>query len=127
MTVKIDRNSGANPRPLAEELVKDQKYPFLATLKHSHTFPLVVPSSGVTGVIPPNESTEIRVRSFDQAWALVVDLGELAKLAERNAEAAPEKPEIFAELVVATQSKPKSRRAAAAQGESTDSTSQEAV
>lgn len=127
MTVKIDRNSGANPRPLAEALVGDQKYPFQATLKHSNTFPLVVPSSGITGVIRPNESVEVRVRSFDQAWSLVVDLAELAKLAEPSGAASPEGPGTFAELAPATQTKPKNRRAAVAQGDSTDSTSQEAV
>ncbi|MDG9809415.1 MULTISPECIES: hypothetical protein [Pseudomonas] len=124
MTVKIDRNSGANPRPLAEALVKDQQYPFQATLKHSHTFPLVVPSSGVTGVIPPNEPTQVRVRSFDQAWALVVDLAELATLAERATDESLEKPVPFAELAPASKTKSKNPRAAAAQA---DSDAQEAV
>ncbi|KTT16893.1 hypothetical protein [Pseudomonas parafulva] len=113
MTVKINRDSGANPRPLIESLVKGQSYPFVATLKHSNTFPLVVPSAGVTGVIQRDEPTPVRIRSFDQAWNLIVDLAELAKLASGAGGESAEGPPAFAELETSASTKAKNRRAAA--------------
>lgn len=86
MTVKINRDSGAAPRELVESLVEGQTYPFQATLVHHNTFPLVVPSAGITTAIAPGVETPVRIRSFDQAWGLVTDLAELATRAENTAD-----------------------------------------
>lgn len=94
MTVKIDRNAGSAPRPLVEALVAGQSYPFLATLAHKNTQPLVVPSSGINTPIAPGEPVKVKVKSFDQAWLLVTDLAELAHRADNDV------PD-FAELVAA--------------------------
>ncbi|WP_219097729.1 hypothetical protein [Pseudomonas sp. UMAB-40] len=94
MTVKIDRNAGSAPRPLVEVFVAGQSYPFLATLAHKSTKPLVVPSSGINTPIAPGEPVKVKVKSFDQAWMLVTDLAELAHRADNDV------PD-FAELVAA--------------------------
>lgn len=85
MTVKIDRNAGTDPRPLAEALVKGQDYPFLAALTHSNKKPLVVPSSGINTPIAPGVPVQVKVKNFDQAWLLVTDLAELAHRAGNDA------------------------------------------
>jgi len=86
MTVKIDRNAGSAPRPLAEALVAGQSFPFLASLTHSNKKALVVPSSGINTPIAPGEPVQVKVKSLDQAWLLVTDLAELAHRAGNDAE-----------------------------------------
>lgn len=85
MNVKIDRNAGSAPRPLALALVAGQSYPFLASLTHSNKKALVVPSSGINTPIAPGEPVQVKVKSFDQAWMLVTDLAELAHRAGNDA------------------------------------------
>jgi len=97
MTVTINRKSGSAPRPLAEKLVAGQSLPFVASLTHKHSKPLVVPSSGINTPIAPGEAVSVKVKSFDQAWLLVTDLSEMANRAGSDADdfavlVAPEVP-----------------------------------
>lgn len=85
MTVKIDQNAGRAPRPLAEALVKGQASPFLVSLTHKNSKPLVVPSSGINTPIAPGAPVTVKVKSFEQAWLLVTDLAELARRAGNEA------------------------------------------
>lgn len=86
MTVKIDRNAGKAPRPIAEALVAGQTLPFVVSLTHKNSKPLVIPSSGINTPIAPGVETPVKIRSLDQAWLLVSDLSELARLAGNDAE-----------------------------------------
>ena len=86
MTVKIDRNAGKAPRPVAEALVAGQTLPFLASLTHKNSKPLVIPSSGINTPIAPGVETKVKIKSLDQAWLLVSDLSELARLAGNESE-----------------------------------------
>jgi hypothetical protein len=110
MTVTINRNSGDAPREVVEKLVTGQTYPFQATLKHSNTFPLVVPSTGSPNVIAPGAEVQVRIRNFAQAWELVTDLAQLASSANNDADD-------YAAITPAITPKPKPPRKPAAAGD----------
>ena len=81
MTVKVNQQAGKAPGALVATLVASQPYPFFLALQHKCKKPLVVPSSGINTPIPGGaEPVKVKVRNYDQAWLLVTDLAELARL-----------------------------------------------
>ncbi|QLG96711.1 hypothetical protein HZF02_32865 (plasmid) [Pseudomonas yamanorum] len=77
--IKIEQGDGDEPAELVASIVAGQKYPFTATITHKAVKPLVVPSTGLCEVIAPGEAVSFKVKSFEQAWAVVTDSAALAK------------------------------------------------
>lgn len=85
MQIKIDHTSGDDPRPLVEKLVANRDYPFAVELTHNNILPVVVPSSGINAALPPGETHNVKLKSFQQAWCLVTDLSEYASRTNNTA------------------------------------------
>lgn len=83
--VTIDRAAGKAPLELAQAIVVGQAYPFLVSVTHKCTFPLVIPSTGLPDALPPGEAVTVKVKNFEQAWLLVTDFAELAHRADDSA------------------------------------------
>lgn len=80
--INVKQGDGKAPKALAMAIVENQAFPFTATLTHKAKKPLVVPSTGIAGLIAPgSEGVPVKVKSLEQAWVMVTDL---AALAERH-------------------------------------------
>lgn len=99
--IKIKQGDCKAPQALAKAIVVGQAFPFTAKLLHKGRKPLVVPSTGIVGLIPPGKAVDVKIKNADQAWLLVTDLATYARLsgsaedfAEIEVPEVPEEPEI---------------------------------
>lgn len=84
--INVKQGDGQAPKALVEKILEGQTLPVVVKLTHKARKGLVIPSSGLADVIPPNEATDVKVRSYDQAWLLVTDLATFAALGNNKAE-----------------------------------------
>lgn len=84
--IKIKQGAGAAPGELALAIVGGREFPFMASITHKAVKPLVVPSTGICEVIPPGETVDFKVKSFEQVWTIVTDSAALAERYENDAD-----------------------------------------
>lgn len=96
--INIKQGDCKAPQELAKAIVVGQTFPFTAKLTHKGRKPLVVPSTGIVGLIPPGEAVDVKIKNADQAWLLVTDLATYARLSGSEEDFAeievPEVPEV---------------------------------
>lgn len=84
--IKIKAGDEAAPKAIVDLIIAGRDFPFSVKLKHQSRKPLVLPSSGINTVIPCSAPVDVTLKSFEQTWVLVTDLGTLATLAKSKSD-----------------------------------------
>lgn len=85
--INVKQGDAQAPKALVEKILPEgQTLPVVVKVIHKARKGLVIPSTGLAEVIPPNTATEVKIRSYDQAWLLVTDLATFAALGNNKAE-----------------------------------------